>query len=183
VDNLGELARYAADRGVTVCIEPHVGGAIDVPERARWLVETVGQESCRIDFDISHFEVVGIPMEQTIPAVLPLSKSVEIKDQNFRYVDGGGPAPASWRVEGNGLGKAVAPNGRPVEFQFLLGGEGDFDLVKYLRLMDRHGWKGAVGFEASVQCQQRPNYDGMAVAANVYRWLADAWEQAGVSRA
>jgi len=181
VDNLGELARYAAGKGVTVCIEPHVGGAIDVPQRARWLVETVGQESCRIDFDISHFEVVGIPMEESIPQLVPISKSVEIKDQSFRYADGP-PAPPTWRVEGNGLGRAIAPNGRPVEYQFLLGGEGTFDLPKYLTLMQQHGWKGAVGFEASVQCQQRPGYDGMAVAANVYRWMEAGWNEAGIAR-
>ena len=181
VENLGELARYAAARGSTVCIEPHVGGAIDTPQRAKWLVDEIGQDSAKIDFDISHFEVVGIPMEESIPVTLPLSRSVEIKDQNFRYTDEG-DAKAGWRVEGNGLGKAVAPNGRPVEFQFLLGGEGDFDLVKYLQLMQQHGWKGAVGFEASVQCQQRPGYDGMATAASVYKWMSAAWDKASVSR-
>ena len=180
VENLGELARYAAARGATVCIEPHVGGAIDTPQRAKWLVDEIGQEACRIDFDISHFEVVGIPMEESIPVTLPLSRSVEIKDQNFRYADEGAAKPG-WRVEGNGLGKAIAPNGRPVEFQFLLGGEGDFDLVKYLQLMQQHGWKGAVGFEASVQCQQRPGYDGMGTAAAVYKWMSAAWDKAGVS--
>ena len=181
VENLGELARYAASRGSVVCIEPHVGGAIDTPQRARWLVDEISQDACKIDFDISHFEVVGIPMEESIPIVLPLSRSVEIKDQSFRYSDEG-DAPAGWRVEGNGLGKAIAPNGRPVEYQFLLGGEGDFDLVKYLQLMHQHGWKGAVGFEASVQCQQRPGYDGMATAANVYTWMSNAWDKAGLSR-
>ena len=181
VENLGELARYAASRGSVVCIEPHVGGAIDTPARAKWLVDEIGQDSCKIDFDISHFEVVGIPMEESIPVTLPLSRSVEIKDQNFRYSNEGDAKPG-WRVAGNGLGKAIAPNGRPVEFQFLLGGEGDFDLVKYLTLMQQHGWKGAVGFEASVQCQQRPGYDGMATAASVYKWMSAAWDKAGVSR-
>jgi len=183
VENLGELARYAASKGSVVCIEPHVSGAIDTPQRAKWLVDEIAQESCKIDFDISHFEVVGIPMEESIPLTLPLSRSVEIKDQNFRYTDvAAGAAPPTWRIAGNGLGKAIAPNGRPVEYQFLLAGEGDFDLVKYLKLMQQHGWTGAVGFEASVQCQQRPNYDGMAVAANVYRWMSTAWDKAGVSK-
>ena len=196
VDNLGALADYASQQGVVVCIEPHVSGAIDTPERASWLVQTLNRESCKIDFDISHFEVQMIPMEESIPIVLPLSRSVEIKDQNARYVDNvdaagstgnaGGPLPSTppsgWRIEGNGLGKAADPKGRPLEYQFLLGGEGDFDLVKYLRLMQQGGWTGAVGFEASVQCQQRPGYDGMAVAANVYRWMAKGWDEARVPR-
>ena len=179
VQKLGDLSRYAASKGSVVCIEPHVGGAIDTPQRAKWLVDEINQDSCKIDFDISHFEVVGIPMEESIPQTLPLSRSVEIKDQNFRYADAGDPRPG-WRVEGNGLGMATAPNGRPVEYQFLLGGEGDFDLPRYLRLVHDAGWTGAIGFEASVHCQARPTYDPLAAAQSTFHWMKSAWEQAGI---
>ncbi len=180
VERLGHLADYAARRGVVVCVEPHVGAAIDTPERSEWLVQAVNHPSCRLDFDVSHFEVVGIPLEETVSRLAPLAASVEIKDQRFRYA--GEPAPEGWRIEGNGLGRATAPDGREVEYQFLLGGEGDFDLPKYLRLMQAAGWTGAVGFEASVQCQARPGYDALAEAARTYRWMADGWECAGVPR-
>jgi sugar phosphate isomerase/epimerase len=180
VDRLGDLARYAGARGVVVCIEPHVGAAIDTPERSEWLVRTLHSPHCRLDFDVSHFEVVGIPLEESVRRLAPLAGSVEIKDQRSRYADE--PMPAGWRVEGNGLGRAVAPNGRPVEYQFLLGGEGDFDLPRYLRLMQRAGYTGAVGFEASVQCQARPSYDALAAARSTYRWMAEGWEKAGVPR-
>ncbi|HEV2121238.1 MAG TPA: sugar phosphate isomerase/epimerase family protein [Chloroflexota bacterium] len=182
VERLGELSEYAAKRGVIIAIEPHVGAAIDTPERSAWLVEAVNHPSCRLDFDVSHFEVVGIPLEESVPLLAPLAASVEIKDQNFRYTDTGEPAPPGWRVEGNGLGHAIAPNGRPVEYQFLLAGEGDFDLPRYLQLMQQAGWSGAIGFEASVQCQQRPNYDALAAAADIYRWMADGWEKAGIPK-
>ncbi|MBI3970324.1 MAG: sugar phosphate isomerase/epimerase [Chloroflexi bacterium] len=180
VDRLDELADYAGRRGVVICIEPHVGAAIDTPARSEWLVQAVDRPHCRLDFDVSHFEVAGVPLEESVPPLAPLASSVEIKDQNFRYVDE--PARPGWRVEGNGVGRAVAPNGREVEYQFLLGGEGAFELPKYLRLMQTAGWTGAIGFEASVQCQARPGYDALAAAKSTYDWMVDGWERAGVPR-
>jgi sugar phosphate isomerase/epimerase len=179
VERLGQLADYAAGKGVTVCVEPHVGAAIDTPERAEWLVRAVDHPRLRLDFDVSHFEVVGIPMTDSVPRLVPLSASAEIKDQHLRYLDR--PEPAGWRVAGNGAGRAVAPDGREVEFQFLLGGEGDFDLPGYLRLMQTAGWTGAIGFEASVQCQARPGYDALGEAERTYRWMAAGWARAGIA--
>jgi sugar phosphate isomerase/epimerase len=178
VERLGQLAEYARGRGVIVCVEPHVGAAIDTPERSEWLVRAVDHPHLRLDFDVSHFEVVGIPSEVSVPRLAPLAASVEIKDQHFRYLDQ--PTPDGWLVAGNGVGRAVAPNGREVEYQFLLGGEGDFDLPAYLRLMQTAGWTGGIGFEASVQCQARPGYDAMREAERTYRWMADGWERAGI---
>ena len=182
VERLGRLADYAAQRGVVVCIEPHVGGAIDTPERAQWLVNAVDSPNLRLDFDISHFEVVGFPTEETVRQLTPLAGAAEIKDQHFRYVDGidGGSPADDWAVPGNGTGRATAADGRQIEFQFLLGGEGDFDLPAYLRLMQAQGFSEPIAFEASVQCQARPDYDGLAVAASTYRWMADGWRQAGL---
>lgn len=178
VDRLGALTDHARQRGVVICIEPHVGGAIDTPERSEWLVRTVDDDHCQLDFDVSHFEVAGFPLEESVPRLAPLAGAVEIKDQNWRYADE--PMRDGWRIEGNGLGRTTAPDGRALEFQFLLGGEGDFDLPTYLRLMQELGYRGAIGFEASVQCQARPGYDALASAARTYRWMADGWRQAGV---
>jgi hypothetical protein len=50
-----------------------------------------------------------------------------------------------------------------------------------LRLLQQAGWQGAVAFEASVQCQQRPRYDALAAAERTYRWMAEAWKQVGVA--
>ena len=180
VDRLGELADHAAKRGVIVCIEPHVGAAIDTPERSEWLIHAVGSPHVALDFDVSHFEVVNLPLEAAVARLAPLSKSVEIKDQHCRYLDQ--PEPANWRVPGNGVGKAFGPDGHPIEYQFLLAGEGTFDLPRYLSLMDRAGWRGAIGFEASVQCQMRPGYDALAEAEKIFQWMDRAWTIAGVSR-
>jgi inosose dehydratase len=179
VDRLGALADYAQERGVMVCIEPHVGGAVDTVERAEWLVKTISSPALRLDFDVSHFEVVGVPMDESVGRLLPLAGAAEIKDQHFRYCDDG-ERPTNWLVEGNGVGTATAPNGRPVEFQFLLAGEGTFDLPGYLRLVQAQGFSKPIAFEASVQCQARPGYDALAEAVGIYRWMRDGWRQAGL---
>lgn len=180
VDRLGSLAEYAQQRGVLLCIEPHVGGAVDTIERAEWLVRAIDNPALRLDFDVSHFEVVGVPVDETVPRLAPLAAAAEIKDQHFRYCDDG-PAPPGWRVEGNGVGRASAPDGRQVEFQFLLPGEGTFDLPRYLKLMQAQGFSKPIAFEVSVQCQARPNYDALATARDIYRWMSDGWRQAGAS--
>ena len=179
VDRLGELATYAAERGVVICIEPHVGGAVDTVERAEWIVDAVKSPALRLDFDVSHFEVVGVPMEESVTRLAPLAAAAEIKDQKFRYASEGGSD--EWFVKGNGSGRAFAPDGREVEFQFLLAGEGTFDIPRYLRLMQDQGFSGPIAFEASVQCQARPGYDARESARAIYSWMADGWRAAGLS--
>jgi sugar phosphate isomerase/epimerase len=180
LDRLGELARYAQRRGVTLCIEPHVGGAIDTLERAEYIVGAVNNPALRLDFDVSHFEVVGVPLEDSVTRLAPLARAAEIKDQRFRYCADGDQAPEGWLVPGNGVGRATAPDGRPVEFQFLLAGEGTFDLPGYLRLMRAHAFGAPIAFEVSVQCQARPDYDALEAAQGIYRWMAEGWRQAGI---
>jgi len=184
LDRLGDLTRYASEHGVVICIEPHVGGAVDTPERAEWLVATIDSPSLRLDFDVSHFEVVGIPTDESVRRLAPLAGAAEIKDQHLRYLtslDSAEPAADGWLVDGNGVGRALAPDGRVVEYQFLLAGEGTFDLPNYLRLMHAQGFTAPIAFEASVQCQARPGYDALASAAQIYRWMADGWRAAGMS--
>ena len=48
-------------------------GAIDSP-------------SLRLDFDVSHFEVVGVPMDESVGRLAPLAGAAEIQDQHLRYL-------------------------------------------------------------------------------------------------
>ena len=180
VDRLGELADYAAERGVVVCIEPHVAAPVNTVEQAEWIVSAVGMPSLKLDFDVSHFEVVGVPMEESVTRLVPIAAAAEIKDQHYRAVSDGASQDDGWLVKGNGVGRAIAPDGREVEYQFLLAGEGTFDLPKYLKLVREHGFSEPIAFEASVQCQARPGYDAMAAARRIYAWMAEGWRQAGV---
>ena len=130
VERLGGLTEYARKRGVVICIEPHVGGAIDTIERAEAVVAAIDSPHLRLDFDVSHFEVQAVPMSESVPRLAPLAAAAEIKDQLARPTKAG---YTGW-IAGNGSGEATAPDGEPLTFQFLLGGEGDFDLPGYLKL-------------------------------------------------
>jgi sugar phosphate isomerase/epimerase len=179
LDRLGSLVDYAGERGVVVCLEPHVNAPVDTVERARWLVETIGSPWFQLDFDVSHFEVVGMPMDEVVPHLAPIAGAAEIKDQHYRVVSSS-TSDDGWAVEGNGAGRAIAPDGQEVEFQFLLAGEGTFDLPRYLRLMQGQGFRQPIAFEVSVQCQARPGYDALASARGIYDWMAEGWRQAGI---
>jgi sugar phosphate isomerase/epimerase len=170
LDRLGELAEYARTRGVVVCIEPHVGAPVDTLERAEWLVQALASPYVRLDFDVSHFEVQCIPASEAVPRLAKLAGAAEIKDQRVYSAT----SREGW-IEGNGHGES---GGRP--FQFLLGGEGTFDVASYLQLMRAQGWADPISFEASVQCQARPGYDGLAEAARTYAWMLAGWQAAGI---
>jgi sugar phosphate isomerase/epimerase len=179
LDGLSELADYAQKAGVVVCIEPHVSAPVDTIERAESLLQLLPHPALRLDFDVSHFEVQGVPTELSVSHLLPLADAVEIKDQHCRLVSSA--SDPTWFVEGNGSGRCAGPDGGELEFQFLLAGEGTFDLVNYLRLVHAQGFEKPIAFEASVQCQMRPGYSALASAEGIYRWMASAWERAGIS--
>jgi len=171
VERLAELVEYARGRGVVVCIEPHVGAPIDSLERSEWVERAIASPYLKLDFDVSHFEVQCIPMTDSVPRLATVAGAAEIKDQRV-YAD----SSAEGWVEGNGWGESA---GR--RYQFLLGGEGTFDVPGYLKLMQAAGWTDAISFEASVQCQARPGYDGLAEALRTYEWMRSGWQIAGVS--
>lgn len=154
IDRLGEVVDYCASRGVVLALEPHVSSMVDSIERIRWLFDKITSKAFTLNFDISHFEVQGIPMEETIPALAPLSSRTHVKDERGR-----------------------APN-----HEFLIPGEGEFDYVKYLKLMREAGYDGYVTVEVSVMVQRRPNYDPLEAAAQSYRTLDAAFREAGIDR-
>ena len=148
-----ELARYGAGRGVVVALEPHVGQAFDLPEKVAWLIERVGSPYFRLNFDNSHFEVMGRDLGDYVPLLAPLSVHTHVKDQ-----------------------RGVAPG-----YEFLVPGEGDFDYGRYLAAMDAAGYAGFITVEISKQIQRRPDYDPAAVAARSFETLAAAAKRSGVS--
>ncbi|HZQ99174.1 MAG TPA: sugar phosphate isomerase/epimerase [Chloroflexota bacterium] len=152
-DVFGELARYAEARGVVLALEPHVGQAIDLPEKVTWLLDAVGSPHFRLNFDNSHFECMGRDVDEYVPPLVPFSVHTHLKDQR---------------------------HGSYPNHQFLVPGEGDFDYPRYLRAMQAAGYRGAVTVEISVMVQRRPDYDPAEVAARSFGVLLDASERAGV---
>ena len=154
VEETGKLCDYAAARGVVVALEPHVHEALETPDRVLWLIQQVGHPNLKLTFDISHFNVIGLPIEETVPKLAPYSAFTHIKDE-----------------------RGVVPN-----FEFLIPGEGVFDYVKYLRYMQAAGYEGDIGVEISLMVQSRPNYDAIAAAEQSYRVVDQAFREAGVPR-
>jgi sugar phosphate isomerase/epimerase len=152
-DLFGELARHGAARGVVVALEPHVGQAIDLPERVAWLVEAVGSPHFRLNFDNSHFEVMGRSIESYVPLLAPYAVHTHLKDQA----------------------------GRSPEHQFLVPGEGEFNYPRFLRAIERVGYRGAITVEISVMVQRRSDYDPAEVARRSFAVLTAAGRAAGVA--
>jgi len=154
VDRVSETVAISAQRNVVVALEPHVGQAIDRPEKMLWVIEKVNSPFCRVNFDISHFNVQGMTIDETVPLMAPHTEHTHIKDE-----------------------RGLAPN-----HEFLIPGEGVFDYVHYLRSMQQHGYRGHISPEISLMVQRRPNYDPVAAMEQTYRVVADAFERSGVPR-
>jgi inosose dehydratase len=154
VERLCELMEYAELRGVTVALEAHVGASIDTPEHAVEIMRMVDSPFLRLNFDISHFNVLGIPIHASVSAMAPYAAHTHIKDERGRYP----------------------------QHQFLIPGEGDFDYVTYLREMQQVGYTGYIVPEISIMVQKRPAYDPLATATQSYTVVAQAFHEAGIVR-
>jgi len=154
VERTQELAEYAQTRGVTIAMEPHVGSIVDTPQKMVELIQLVGLPNVKVNFDISHFNVMGFSIEESVSTMAPHAVHTHVKDETGR-----------------------APN-----HQFLIPGEGIFDYVAYLHAMQRYGYTGYISAEVSVMVQRRPNYDPLLAASQTYATLAAAFETAGIDR-
>lgn len=153
-ERFGEFAGYAHRAGVMIGMEPHVGAALHRPEQALWLLEQVNSPGITIHFDISHFNVQGMAMEEVINQLAPHSAHTHVKDE-----------------------RGIAP-----DHEFLIPGEGEMDYVRYLKGMDRAGYNGHIVVEISIMVQKRPDYDALEAATQSYRVLSRAFEEAGIQR-
>jgi sugar phosphate isomerase/epimerase len=154
VEIVGRLSEYAHEHGVMVGIEPHVAHALRTPGDARWLVEQIDSPGMTVHFDISHFNVQGIPMEESVAALTPISLHTHVKDERGIYP----------------------------RHEFLVPGEGEMDYPRYLQLMADAGYDGHIVVEISVMVQSRPGYDALAAATQSYDVLARAFETARIPR-
>jgi inosose dehydratase len=154
VDRLNQLGQYAEAQGVVVALEHHIGAAIETPDQAVALMQQVESPAIRINFDISHFNVAGFSLEESISKVLPYAAHTHIKDER----------------------------GRAPDHEYLIPGEGEFDYVAYLKMMQAHGYEGVISTEISMMVQTRPDYDPLATAAQSYQVLSRAFAEAGIER-
>jgi sugar phosphate isomerase/epimerase len=152
VERLLGLADYAAEREVVIAVEIHCGSMLNLPERVVWLFEQVDHPSVRLNFDISHMEVMGIGIDESVPVIAPYSVHTHVKDQRGLYPD----------------------------HEFLTPGEGPFDFVHYLKAMQTAGYEGFITAEVSVMVQGRPDYDPFFHAQLAYWTLRKAFYVADI---
>ena len=153
-ERVGELVDYAASKGVIIAMEPHIGAIIDTPAKVLELLEIIDSPYLKVNFDISHFDIVGMSTEETVSALAPVSVHTHVKDQ-----------------------RGISP-----DFEFLIPGEGEFDYVHYLKAMQEHGYDGFITAEVSFMVQARKNYDPLAAADLTYETLSKAFDDAGIAR-
>ena len=153
-ERLLPAAEYAQSRGVILAMEPHVDGLVDTPDRMVTILKMVDSPALKVNFDISHFDILGMSIEESVSTLVPHSVHTHVKDQRGRY-----------------------PN-----YEFLTPGEGDFDYVAYLHAMRDHGYDGFINAEVSVMRQRKPAYDPLAACDLSYQTLSKAFEVAGIER-
>jgi len=154
IERTQTLCDYAQSRGVTIGMEPHVGAVLNTPERTVEFLKRVDRPNLGLNFDISHFNVMGYSIQQSVAQMAPYSVHTHIKDESGTY-----------------------PN-----HQFLIPGEGVFDYVTYLKEMQKAGYRGFISPEISIMVQRRPNYDPLLAATQTYQVVAKAFDDAGVDR-
>jgi sugar phosphate isomerase/epimerase len=154
VDRLGALVEYAGARGVTIALGPHFATSVRTPERMLELVDLVNSPYFKVNFDISHFTILGYGILEAVRMMAPVTVHTHIRDTRGQFPD----------------------------FEFLIPGEGDFDYVLYLQEMQRLGYRGFVTSEVSLMVQTRPNYDALVAAKQTYGALAKAFAEAGIGR-
>jgi sugar phosphate isomerase/epimerase len=154
VERLAPVVDYAAQQGVILAMEPHVHGLVDTPKRMLVILEQIDSPYLKVNFDISHFDILGMTIEESVAALVEHSVHTHVKDQR----------------------------GRVPDYEFLTPGEGDFDFVAYLRAMQAHGYDGFINAEVSKMRQAKPDYDPVAALELSYRTLAGAFEAAGIAR-
>ena len=155
VSRLRDYAQLAAEEDLVLAGEAHRGAAVDCTERALWVVRSVGDSRVRLHFDIVHFFMAGEAIEDSVRALVPITAHTHVTDAR-RRADGG--------------------------FDLCLPGEGDLDLITYVKAMHESGWSDFITLEVSGSVWSKEGYDPVAAATSCYGSLSKAFREAGVHR-
>jgi inosose dehydratase len=128
---LVEMADLGREHNVILAVEPHIGGAFDTPEKANWLMQATDHPSLKLNFDYSHFQLLGMNLAHCMELCMPHAVHTHVKDSK----------------------------GTPEQFEFLLPGQGDTDYEEYYRLLAHYPYAGMVCVECSGMVFNSPDYD------------------------
>ncbi len=142
-EQLRAWAAVAAKEKITIAIKPHVGSAAHLPEHALWLLQQANSPWIRLAFDQSHYQLRGLPLSDTLKALLPHTSFIHVKDAT----------------------------GEAAKFQFLLPGEGKIDYADYFERLRKANWRGPVVVEVSGMIFNKPGYDPIAAARQCFAKL------------
>ena len=146
-DELGAWAKMAERLETTLAIKPHSKTAMNLPERALWLIDQVKSPWIKLVYDYSHYEVNRLDMRETMAQIATRSVFAHIKDSE----------------------------GGPDDFRFLLPGDGRIDYKAYVEALTGVGYCGPVMVEVSVDVFDQPGYDPVAAAKRVWERVSPAF--------
>ena len=144
----------AGASGGSLVITPHVGHAVNSPDRLLWLYRQAEHPILGLTFDRSHFELEGYSLAQSVPPLAAHTKFVHLKDTK----------------------------GTPAAYDSFLPGEVYTDYPQYLRMLADGGYQGPLVVEVSGRISGKPGYDPVAVAQKCYVAMSDALEKSGHPR-
>ena len=81
LNETGDLVDYGARHGVVIAMEPHIGCCLCDVERTLWLLGQIDSEYLKLNYDISHFDVAGVPTAESVAALAPHTVHTHVKDQ------------------------------------------------------------------------------------------------------
>lgn len=142
---------HAEGLGVVLCIEPHVGHMCMTWESTLKLLREVGSPNLRVNFDASHYFVLGLDYRVALEQLRDYVVHVHLKDHVLRR------PPLGDLRNPRGNARAVAL------------GDGDFPLENHLRHLKSLGYDGVVSAELYVD---DPDAALRRSAANVLPMIA-----------
>lgn len=155
-----EVADYAADRGISVAIEPHWAHAIERPGDILELIAACGRANLVVNCDVCHPFALGYDLDSIAATLGARAAYAHVCDVRGRHP--GGPPPAGHQL--------VNP------------GEGEIDWPRWLGLLHRVGYQGWITTQISVMRRAWPGYDARVAMEEVYRVITGAMAAAGVPR-
>ncbi|MBM3473304.1 MAG: sugar phosphate isomerase/epimerase [Armatimonadetes bacterium] len=126
-------ADAAASLGITLCVEPHVGHICLTWESTLKLVREIGSPNLKVNFDASHYHVLGLDHRIALDKLKDYVVYVHLKDHVLR------------RAPLGNLGQTPG-NAEPTAL-----GDGDFPLAEHLAHLRSIGYDGVVSAELYVR--------------------------------
>jgi len=146
-DELAVWTRLADELEVTIALKAHSMLAMNLPERAIWLIDQVKHPRIQLVYDYSHFMPYGLGMRETMEQMIPRTAFIHIKDT---------------------IGKSP-------DHRFVLPGDGGVDYREFRKNLTDLGYTGDVSVEVSAHVFNQPGYDPVAAAEHVWEKVSPAF--------